>query len=406
MKKRFLAPILGIIIALSLSQTAFADSVYIVQRGDTLAAIARQFDGVSWQDIAQANDIVNPNIIYVGQVLRIPDGEDGSSSQPVATSTPSGSGSTNEGPSNHVVQAGENLYRVALRYGTTVDILVALNDINDRGVIYIGQVIKLPDGVTEVIPPTPTQVVAAAPTATPVPAQPTPTAVAVATAQPEPTATPAPAEPTATPVPVEPTPTPVPQVATGVNLLNNGSFENGHYNQGGVAELQLPNGWGFEWDEGATGFGNESWDVWIRPETRVLQKPFLPPNEHGLYFFEGGSTVKIFKGYGAISVRLYQDVELAPGNYQLTIRAFSDMVKSYSGGKQFSDDGAAAEALVFAGGNSTGWNFMPIGQRGELRLNFTVDSTQSVRVGASLRGRFALENNGFFIDHWELVRVN
>lgn len=395
MKKRLLAPLLGILIALSLSQTAFADSVYIVQRGDTLAAIARQYDGVSWRDIAQANDIVNPNIIYVGQVLRIPD-DNSTVSQP--TPTPVSGSESAAGPSTHVVQAGENLYRVALRYGTSVDTLVAINDINDRGVIYIGQVIRLPDGVTEVIPPTPTQVVEAAPTATNVP--PTPTAVPAQS-----TATPVPAQPTNTPVPAAPTATPVPQVATGVNLLNNGSFENGHYNQGGVAELQLPNGWGFEWDEGATGFGNESWDVWIRPETRVLQKPFIPPQEHDLYFFEGGSTVKIFKGYGAISVRLFQDVELPPGEYQMTIRAFSDMVESYSGGKNWASDSASAEALVFAGGNNTGWNFMPIGQRGELRLNFTVDSTQSVRVGASLRGRFALENSGFFIDHWELVRV-
>lgn len=29
----------------------------------------------------------------------------------------------------------------------------------------------------------------------------------------------------------------------------------------GIPELQLPNGWAFEWDEGPTGFGNQPWDV-------------------------------------------------------------------------------------------------------------------------------------------------
>jgi lipoprotein NlpD len=42
----------------------------VVQRGDTLAKIG--FDhGVSWRDIARWNQIENPNLIEIGQVLRI-----------------------------------------------------------------------------------------------------------------------------------------------------------------------------------------------------------------------------------------------------------------------------------------------------------------------------------------------
>jgi lipoprotein NlpD len=45
-------------------------ATYVVQRGDTLAKIG--FDhGVSWRDIARWNQIENPNVIEVGQVLRI-----------------------------------------------------------------------------------------------------------------------------------------------------------------------------------------------------------------------------------------------------------------------------------------------------------------------------------------------
>ena len=61
----------------------------------------------------------------------------------------------------------------------------------------------------------------------------------------------------------------------GENLLPNGSFEEGHYNMWGIPELQLPVGWVFEWDESRTGFGSESWDVYVRPETRVF--PPAPP---------------------------------------------------------------------------------------------------------------------------------
>lgn len=45
--------------------------VYVVQRGDTLSQIAERF-GVSTTDLAQANGITNPRLIYAGQQLIIP----------------------------------------------------------------------------------------------------------------------------------------------------------------------------------------------------------------------------------------------------------------------------------------------------------------------------------------------
>lgn len=47
-------------------------TTYTVQRGDTLSRIARRF-GVSMSVLAEVNDIRNPNRIFVGQVLDIPD---------------------------------------------------------------------------------------------------------------------------------------------------------------------------------------------------------------------------------------------------------------------------------------------------------------------------------------------
>lgn len=44
---------------------------YVVQPGDTLASIAMQFGTTAWA-IANANNLPNVNIIYVGQTLRIP----------------------------------------------------------------------------------------------------------------------------------------------------------------------------------------------------------------------------------------------------------------------------------------------------------------------------------------------
>ena len=44
---------------------------YEVQPGDTLYKIADYFD-VSIQDILSANPLINPNNLYVGQIIRIP----------------------------------------------------------------------------------------------------------------------------------------------------------------------------------------------------------------------------------------------------------------------------------------------------------------------------------------------
>ena len=44
---------------------------YVVQAGDTLYSIARQF-GVNVWELAQFNNLMNPNLIYAGQVLMIP----------------------------------------------------------------------------------------------------------------------------------------------------------------------------------------------------------------------------------------------------------------------------------------------------------------------------------------------
>ncbi|RMG70273.1 MAG: LysM peptidoglycan-binding domain-containing protein [Chloroflexi bacterium] len=49
----------------------FIETIHIVQSGESLSGIARQY-GVALADIQQVNDIVNPSRIYVGQQLIIP----------------------------------------------------------------------------------------------------------------------------------------------------------------------------------------------------------------------------------------------------------------------------------------------------------------------------------------------
>ena len=97
---------------------------HVVQPGDTLFSIARRY-GVSMDAIALANGIANPNRIYVGQRLLIPTG-----------GTPSGT--------VHVVQPGETLISIALRYGVDMWALARANRITDLNRIYVGQRLVIP----------------------------------------------------------------------------------------------------------------------------------------------------------------------------------------------------------------------------------------------------------------------
>jgi nucleoid-associated protein YgaU len=44
---------------------------YTVKPGDTLSAIGMEY-GVDWHDIAKLNDLENPDLIFPGQVFKIP----------------------------------------------------------------------------------------------------------------------------------------------------------------------------------------------------------------------------------------------------------------------------------------------------------------------------------------------
>lgn len=93
---------------------------YTVKAGDTLGAIATKF-GTTYQELARINNISNPNLIYVGQVIKI---------NGVSSNT-------------YTVQKGDTLSEIAQRYNTTVSELASKNGIADINKIYIGQVLTI-----------------------------------------------------------------------------------------------------------------------------------------------------------------------------------------------------------------------------------------------------------------------
>jgi len=109
-------------------------TTYVVQAGDTLFSIATRY-GTTVDAISQANGIVDPTQIYVGQALTIPTGGE-------VVSPPS---EPTTGGTTYVVQASDpNLYRIATRYGITWQRLAAYNGITAPYVIYPGMVLEIP----------------------------------------------------------------------------------------------------------------------------------------------------------------------------------------------------------------------------------------------------------------------
>nr|HID12818.1 LysM domain-containing protein [Anaerolineae bacterium] len=103
---------------------------HVVQRGENLFRIALRY-GTTVEAIANANGIANPARIYAGQVLLIPS----PGAQPPAPPA---------GETTYVVQPGDNLFRIALRYNMSHLYLAQYNGIANPSLIYVGQVLRIP----------------------------------------------------------------------------------------------------------------------------------------------------------------------------------------------------------------------------------------------------------------------
>lgn len=168
-----------------------AAQTYTVRRGDSLSQIARRH-GVDAATLMDLNNISNPDLIRVDQVLLLPHGartqaDTAAPARPAAPTRPTPAA----GDRTYVVQTGDVLSRIANRHGVTQADLMAANNITNPNRIMVGQTLIIPGGSRS-----PAQT----------PAQTPPAATTPAPREPRPVATP----PARVPEPVAPVVAPAP----------------------------------------------------------------------------------------------------------------------------------------------------------------------------------------------------
>lgn len=153
-----LALILAVLLITTFSTAASAAGpvYHTVQPGQTLYSIAMYYGTSVWA-ISCANGLFNPNYVYAGQVLVIPQGPMGGGCAPAHQPPPPHHGPGGGQPAKwhphpqpqplgcyYTVRWGDHLFRIALRYNVPWTVIAQANGLYNGNYIYAGQVLRVP----------------------------------------------------------------------------------------------------------------------------------------------------------------------------------------------------------------------------------------------------------------------
>jgi len=116
-----------------------------VEKGDSLSKIAKRY-GTTVDALVRINGLCDANQIFVGQVVVLEDPE-------------AGAGADADAAGDRVETAivtvlpGDSLSKIAKRHDTTVEELMALNDIDDPNLLFVGQELLMDEMVSAVEEP-------------------------------------------------------------------------------------------------------------------------------------------------------------------------------------------------------------------------------------------------------------
>jgi peptidoglycan endopeptidase LytE len=112
--------------------------IYIINHGDTISEIAKMFNTTVSHLLTLNLKIKNANLIYAGQRLNVPSPNAVPPEEPSEINT-----------KVYIVQKGDTMSKIASRLSITLSTLVNLNpQVKNINMIYVGQKLNLPDGIS------------------------------------------------------------------------------------------------------------------------------------------------------------------------------------------------------------------------------------------------------------------
>jgi LysM repeat protein len=109
---------------------------HTVQEGDTLFGIAVEY-GTTVDAIVEANELEDPDAVSIGQRLLIPLGEAPAEAPPADSEEPGGD------ETEYTIQSGDTLLSIAQEFGTTVEELAELNELEPPYTITAGETLRI-----------------------------------------------------------------------------------------------------------------------------------------------------------------------------------------------------------------------------------------------------------------------
>ena len=111
---------------------------YTVRPGDSLASIAAAHN-TNYLTLAEMNNLINPDVLFVGQTLIVP-GATAPSAAPAAPAASAPATSTGA----YTVRPGDSLASIAAAHNTNYLTLAEMNNIINPDVLIVGQVLRVP----------------------------------------------------------------------------------------------------------------------------------------------------------------------------------------------------------------------------------------------------------------------
>lgn len=127
----------------------FADTVHLVEKGETLYSISRKYQ-ITVSELRAANGLGEGDVLKFGQKLNIPTPDIENAAALNSSSLPTSSYSS-DNLETYVAQKGDTYYGIARERGIKVAELFALNNLGNGASLKAGQKLKVPSAASSTV---------------------------------------------------------------------------------------------------------------------------------------------------------------------------------------------------------------------------------------------------------------